>query len=825
MRKKHLLYLIGVIALGLLLTALSRGPAVNFPFIWDDSYVLQPSSRLSGCDVGSFLRVFDPEYWLREGGPSLRPYRPIRDVVFLLAHRLSGGGPPAYHFFSILFHCLNGLMLLWFAWLFLGNIYAAGVASLIFTAHPVNSEAVAWAKNVAEPLALFFGLLAACLFLHWLRAPHLRRFRRRLLLGACTVAFLLALLSKESAVSVPAILFLWCLMLPKKEDRRRGMLALLPMLLFVAAYGVLEFRAVTLGETENKAFAAKSSLLPLAARIELGGRTMAVYCRAIFLPAKSSPWRKLEIPNPPDPWVVAAGVVVALFLLAHLAYMLVRRRRLHIGFWWVLMGLAPSSNLLAYNLRRPLADQRAYLPSVGYALLIGGICAEIFRRRKSPLLRTGVLALAALMVAALSVFSFQATPVWRHKLALWRHAARQSPTLSKALYNLGVVYGHTVSDLAAIEMYRHALAHKGGPAVETYLNLGTSFSMLAKPEWVPEGTRKVLLRKALECYHHAVRMEEENHWGQNALGGVYADLGNYEKAEKHTIKALEHRPRWAQAAINMGAYSQRQHKYDAALRWYRKAILFDQRSAQAYANTARVLRDQGKLKQGLSWFNRALQFASREESINIRREMGSFCLENQRYHQAIAQFGEALELGDSGCDTYVMLGDACFGHGDFGNAAVAHGQALDHPPATGQAQERLFRDVQERLVRDYLKVNEMYVRKKQPRKAAHARGKAMAHAEGLLRAAPRFARAHTAMAMALQAVGRESDARRRYNAALQLNPNEPEALKRLGRIYAAAPASRDQGIRMLRKACALLPNDAEARLALAKALDAQRRSP
>ncbi|MGQ9655156.1 MAG: hypothetical protein ACUVXD_13920, partial [Thermodesulfobacteriota bacterium] len=67
-------------------------------------------------------------------------------------------------------------------------------------------------------------------------------------------------------------------------------------------------------------------------------------------------------------WASAASLLVVLAL--GLVFLLRRSRTALYGLLWIVVGLAPVSNVL-YQHTRPIADQRLYLPSVGFALLVG----------------------------------------------------------------------------------------------------------------------------------------------------------------------------------------------------------------------------------------------------------------------------------------------------------------------------------------------------------------------------------------------------------------------------------------------------------------------
>src|SRR2546422_257727 len=79
----------------------------------------------------------------------------------------------------------------------------AGIAAILFAAHPAHVEVVQWVAALSDPLAALFSLLS---FDAWMvyRSGAPGRWRLGMSLGC----FGLALLCKESAVMLPALLLL-----------------------------------------------------------------------------------------------------------------------------------------------------------------------------------------------------------------------------------------------------------------------------------------------------------------------------------------------------------------------------------------------------------------------------------------------------------------------------------------------------------------------------------------------------------------------------------------------------------------------------------------
>jgi protein O-mannosyl-transferase len=180
-------------------------PVLKAGYIWDDDTALteNPLIRsLSGLyDIWFTTKPYD--------------YFPLTFTSFWLEWRLWGMNATGYHVVNVLLHAL-GAILFWRVLLRL-KIPGALLAAMVFEVHPVCVASVAWIAERKNTLSLVFYLLS---FLWYLRfdsesrlAPHAsRRFSSSILHPPSSfyclslLAFLLALLSKTSVVTLPLVL-------------------------------------------------------------------------------------------------------------------------------------------------------------------------------------------------------------------------------------------------------------------------------------------------------------------------------------------------------------------------------------------------------------------------------------------------------------------------------------------------------------------------------------------------------------------------------------------------------------------------------------------
>ena len=177
---------------------LSANSVLN-DFAYDDLPVIVENTALQ--DLGTLPEALVSPYWPNEYGRDLGLWRPAVTALYGIQWAVWGENPAMFHLVNVLLHgVVTALVVLVLAEI--APLALAFVAGLLFAVHPVHVEAVANVVGLAEVFssALYLG---ACLV--FLRAGE----RIALLPGAAiTILFVLAFLAKESAVTLPGVLFL-----------------------------------------------------------------------------------------------------------------------------------------------------------------------------------------------------------------------------------------------------------------------------------------------------------------------------------------------------------------------------------------------------------------------------------------------------------------------------------------------------------------------------------------------------------------------------------------------------------------------------------------
>ncbi|MGH7544733.1 MAG: hypothetical protein ACREKI_00960, partial [Gemmatimonadota bacterium] len=387
------------------------------------------------------------------GEPEIATYRPVTALSFALDARLWGNDPFAFHVTNAIWHALVVVCLALLLARFLSP--AAGfVGAALFAVHPVHVEAVASLAGRAELLAGAAYVGALLLYVSRTRpldadGPALG--------SAITIAllYLAAILAKETALTLPAVLFV--------VDSARGDIhfgrvgeylrrrAVVYSALFAAALGGLALRYGALG---GALFGASAGVFGPDEDVWTRVFTMLTvwphYVRLLLAPLDLSPDYSPAVILPSHGVTPAAilglALVLAIFALAALAW---RRSPWALaGPFWVAITLLPASNLL-YSSGFVLTETSLFLPSAGVALSVAALAESGFRRGRAA--RALVWSAALLVIAAFGARTVRQTPVWANSETVVREILRSHPESYRAHWLQG-------RELAAADRRPEALA-------------------------------------------------------------------------------------------------------------------------------------------------------------------------------------------------------------------------------------------------------------------------------------------------------------------------------------------------------------------------------
>lgn len=412
-------------------------PTLNYDLVFDDHLQIERNRHIRSWKfIG---KAFTDHVWAgQDGYESSNSYRPFYLVWMTANYGMFGQKPFGWHLTTLLL-AIGAVVAFWFcAGRLIGNGAGQIVATIGFAFHPTHVESTAWIAAFADPLVLIF--FASALVVHlenigWRadrwdfdesRVPATGRdiVSAGLLLGA--------LLTKEFAVLWGPMVFLFHVLVAGSRlgmlpAIRRAIPRLLPHALVTLAYLVVHRLVIPRNFVGNPDLPGK--IIGLTAPKVLWG-----YLKLLVFPFSL----RLEYDlgyvvsaGSPEFWAPLLGLV-SIGLLVLIAAR--RRPFVAVAAAWVLLPLLPTLNLRHFRHFEFIHDRYLYLPTFGFALLLGWWIGMAEWRNTNRM----VVAAGGLLVYALG--TSLAVPAWKNDPALYRRVLVFHPRNVFALKNLAAAY-------------------------------------------------------------------------------------------------------------------------------------------------------------------------------------------------------------------------------------------------------------------------------------------------------------------------------------------------------------------------------------------------
>jgi Flp pilus assembly protein TadD len=393
--------------------------ALHGPFVFDDRASIE--ENLTIRQLGDLSTALQPPAETPLGG------RPLVNLTFAVNYALGGLQVEGYHLVNIALHVLTALTLFGvlrrtFARASFRGIAPATVdvvalvATLVWTAHPLNTESVNYVSQRTELMLGLFFLLALYSAIRGVDRPPARW------LGLTAVCAVLAAASKESAVTLPIIIVLWDRSFVF-DSLRAAFKQRWPVYAAAATtwvmFALLAGRVSSTRSLSQDAGASRwDYLLNQAGVIPQYLQRSLWPANLIFDYGSMSP-RTIGDALP--------GLILLLALLAVTIVAVVRRP--HIGFWaaWFWVTLAPASSLVPI-VTEVGAERRMYLPLISVVtLLTMAGTALVLRLASGERRRLVGWAASGVLIVALSATTIARNIDYRSGLALWQTVIDRRP--------------------------------------------------------------------------------------------------------------------------------------------------------------------------------------------------------------------------------------------------------------------------------------------------------------------------------------------------------------------------------------------------------------
>jgi tetratricopeptide (TPR) repeat protein len=390
--------------------------------------------------------------------------RPVLYASFLFDRFLYGDSAWGYHVINVGLHLISGLLVYWIV-LRARIDEVSSMAfwtAVLFLVHPLATETVTYLSGRASGLMTCLYLLAFLLYLKGTEEGSRER-KHRVWYASAMLAFLLAMASKETAVTFPLALLLWDVLVRRLHGRA---LRSVFFSYHVPFWVIVLFAAVlALWKHPQYSYLADFSLGIRPILDNLFSQVHAVaYALLLFI----APWKQsfdhdLPIVHSLFQWPLLLDLML---LGCVIVGALVAVRRLPLvafGIGWFFLQLFPTNSVIPRN--DLLSERNVYLPSVGLfvAVVTVGLAlfSWVFRDTSSmPWVRTGFRSIGLAWVLALCLLTVQRNALYQDPVLLWSDTVQKSPQKARPHNNLGHSYALQGDWKHAIEEFRVALTLK-----------------------------------------------------------------------------------------------------------------------------------------------------------------------------------------------------------------------------------------------------------------------------------------------------------------------------------------------------------------------------
>lgn len=538
----------------------------------DDVYIpLNPKVR-SGLTmegiVYAFTAIDERTHW-----------HPLTWLSYMLDCEIFGVKPGPQHAVNVLLFGLLCWVLFRFWSEATGHVERSATAVLLFAVHPLRVESVAWIAERKDMLSGLFVALTLLVYRRYAAAPSTN-------LYLWTLAwFVLALLSKPAAVTVPVLL----LLLDYWPLRRPFTLRLLYEKVPFAMLSIATALVTLLGA--SKLGAMEMIVVPLLTRLQKAPEFLWTYVVLTFWPVNLANLYPYDLNT--SQWLVFIVLIATLTA----AVFLVRRRHPYLlfGWMWFVVAVAPNLGIVQSGVQST-ADRFTFFGHIGLITALVWTTAEYLKGYAAKAI------LPALLVV-LAGISYARTSVWKDSISIFESAVRTTPLNWMARLKLGTAYEER-RDFAQAEPNLREAAKIRPDDFHAPYNLGKVLAATNRPA------------EAAEWFARAVANKSDYAEAYYSFGVMKASTAHYHEARTSLEKsvALNIEPAYRAEAFNLiGTTYGLEGRFNEALQSFERSLKVNRMLVAAQINKAKALVALNRQEEALQYLKDLQKFNSNAE--------------------------------------------------------------------------------------------------------------------------------------------------------------------------------------------------------------------
>ncbi len=491
---------------GIILLIYANG--LNTPFQSDDERHIQISPHID-----------DPGYY---ANPSNIRNRHINGLSFALNYKWGQENPFGYHLFNVLIHICSTFLVFFITFLTVSRGTSWGkdaaqkialITTLMFGVHPIQTETVTYISGRPGGLAGLFYFLSLLLFI--IASLKDCKVPRIILYPLSILSFAMAVLGKETAVTLPLLIVIYDLCFIKGINwmtfrYRLGYYLCYPALasaVFFFAPNVVRFT-----DTLNvERFIKKINVALGLVQLDILKHPLKLFLFPVNLTFEYDfmtqvSWSSLI--------VSIALLLICVFLAFQKFY--INNSLLTFCVLWFPLTIAPTNSFMERT--HLFSERNMYIPSFGLCLFFAVILFLLCKIEKR------VWGAILLMLFTFSVLVVKRNQVYESPSSLWADTFRKSPNKLSVGKTLSIHYLMEEDYSSALKPLK-ALLELNPNLYDVHQNLGIAHKSLG------------MFAEAEKNFKEAIRIEPKAPDSHFNLASLYGNLGKYVWASREFDKA------------------------------------------------------------------------------------------------------------------------------------------------------------------------------------------------------------------------------------------------------------------------------------------------
>jgi len=564
----------------------------------------------------------------------------LPNISFALNHYFLGAKPKGYRVINIIFHILTSFVvfLLFQSTLKLSakkslrpkHFEIALLGTLLWALHPLQVNCVTYVVQRMTNMAAFFFLSSMLLYIYGRLSSV---FRGRLICYSLSLfSGMCAIVCKEISAVLPLMIVAYEFFFLRKINWRERYISIGVMAVIVTVL-LLAITQFYLGGSFNILAGYHGRDFTLFERLLTQSRVVVFYLSLIVLPLPSRLNLLHDVPlstsffNPPQ---TILSIIFILFCLVSI-YLLYKRdsRILAFAIFWYFGNLVIESSVIPLEI---IYEHRTYLPSI---FLILAACSYIYQilevNKKLPLY---VLCLCILLFA---IVTWQRNLVWANTDVFFRDVIKKSPNLSRGYlamyfslrsqgknsearsYLEKAIAVSPFNEESVINMARLDISERSYGEALKVLNLYLSnkrSSQVLQLRAIVNG----YMKNYLKAEKDAESLLIENPSSSSALlikGTAQYYQGKYDMAMANFQKLLDKGAKTATLFSAIGNIYLNLGNVDKAIYYYSEALKINPDHAQSNYNLGRAYGRKGMRKKSAKYMNIGSELLKHPKSIPL----------------------------------------------------------------------------------------------------------------------------------------------------------------------------------------------------------------